>query len=105
MKIGDLNRRITIQYQTRTPDGLGGFLTVWTDFYTIDAAIWDATSNERNTASATTLVISHRIRIRYKSGFKATYRIKFGTRYFNIVSVVNPAEANRWLDIWAKEAA
>jgi SPP1 family predicted phage head-tail adaptor len=105
MKIGDLNKRIEIQGITRTPDGLGGFTNVFATLYTVDAAIWDATSNERNTASATTLVISHRIRIRYKSGFKATYRIKFGLRYFNIVSVVNPAEANRWLDIWAKEAA
>jgi len=105
MKIGDLSKRIEIQAITKVPDGLGGFINSYLTLYTIDAAIWDATSNERNTASATTLVISHRIRIRYKSGFKSTYRIKFGLRYFNIVSVVNPAEANRWLDIWAKEAA
>jgi SPP1 family predicted phage head-tail adaptor len=105
MKIGDLNKHIEIQGITRVPDGLGGFVNSYLTLYTIDAAIWDATSNERNTASATALVVTHRIRIRYKSGLKASYRIKFGLRFFNIVSITNQNEANRWIDIWAKEAA
>jgi SPP1 family predicted phage head-tail adaptor len=105
MAIGALNKRIEIQGQRKIPDGMGGFTTTFVTLYTVDAGIWDATSNERNQASTTVLVITHRIRIRYKSGMKASYRIKFGLRYFNIVSLVNPNEANRWLDIYAKEAA
>ena len=107
MNIGSLKKRIEIQAQQKTPDGMGGFTTVWATLpgYTVDAAIWDATGNERNQANATTLIITHRIRIRYKQGLKASYRIKFGLRYFNIVSIVNPNEANKILDIMAKEAA
>ena len=103
--IGSLNRRLEIQATRKTPDGMGGFINVFYTLYTVDAAIWDATSNERNQASSTTLIVTHRIRIRYKQGMKASYRLKFGLRYFNIVSLVNPNESNRWLDIYAKEAA
>lgn len=105
MNIGSLNKRVEIQAITKVPDGLGGFVNSYVTLYTADAAIWDATGNERNQASATTLVISHRIRIRYKAGFKAAYRVKFGLRYFSIVSVVNPSEKNRYLDLLCKEAA
>ena len=105
MNIGSLKKRIEIQAQQKTPDGMGGFTTAWVTLYTVDAAIWDATGNERNQANATTLIITHRIRIRYKQGLKASYRLKYGLRYFNIVSIVNPNEANKILDILAKEAA
>ena len=105
MNIGSLKKRIEIQAPTKVPDGLGGWISGWVTLYTVDAAIWDATGNERNQASATVLIITHRIRIRYKQGLKASYRIKFGLRYFNIVSIVNPNEANKVLDIMAKEAA
>jgi SPP1 family predicted phage head-tail adaptor len=105
MRIGELNKRIEIQIPSKVSDGMGGWISTFTTWKTVDAAIWDATSNERNQASSTNLVITHRIRIRYKQGLKASYRIKFGLRYFNITSLVNPNEANRWLDIYAKEVA
>ena len=105
LRSGDLNKRIEIQAPTKVSDGMGGFTTVWTTLRTINAAIWDATSNERNQASATTLIISHRIRIRYLSVFKSSWRIKFGNRYFAIVSIVNPGEKNKYLDLMCKEAS
>jgi len=105
LRSGDLNKRVDIQAQTKVSDGMGGFTTGWTTLRTIDAAIWDATSNERNQASATTLIISHRIRIRYLSVFKSSWRIKFGNRYFAIVSIVNPGEKNEYYDLYCKEAS
>ena len=105
IRSGDLNRRVEIQAQTKVSDGMGSFTTTWTTLDTVWAAIWDATSNERNQASATTLIISHRIRIRYRSIFKSAWRLKFNNRYFTIVSVVNPGEKNEYLDLYCKEAA
>ncbi len=105
LRSGDLNKQVDIQAQTKISDGLGGFTTSWTTLDTIWAAIWDATSNERNQANATTLIISHRIRIRYRSIFKSSWRLKFNNRYFVIVSVVNPGEKNEYLDLYCKEAA
>ena len=103
--IGLLNKRITLQYQTKVSDSMGGWVLSWVDHATVWAAIWDATSHEINAAGQTSLVITHRIRIRYRSTFKASWRIKFGTRYFAIVSILNPNEKCEWLDILCKEAA
>lgn len=108
MRIGDLNKRITFQSQTKTADGMGGFSVVWAAISapaTVWAGIWPVSANEQVQANATTMTISHRIRIRYLPGIKGHYRIKFGTRYFSIVSIINPNERGEWLDILAKESA
>jgi SPP1 family predicted phage head-tail adaptor len=106
IRAGDLNKLVDIQAQTKTPDGMGNFTTAWTTLASnVAAAIWDATSNERNQANATTLIITHRVRIRHRSILRSSWRLKFGNRYFAIVSVVNPGEKNEYLDLYCKEAA
>jgi SPP1 family predicted phage head-tail adaptor len=105
VNIGALGKRITLQYPVETTDGMGGFSTVWTDDCTIFAAIWDATANEINAASSTGLIVTHKIRIRYHSSIKSSWRIKYGLRYFAIVSIINPNEGNRQQDLLCKEAA
>ena len=105
MNIGALNKRITIQSPTLTSDGMGSQTTVWGDVAEVYAAIWPTSANEVVQANSSTMTITHRIRIRYRSGILASYRVKFGTRYFNIVSVLNPNEGNKMLDLMAKEAS
>lgn len=106
LRSGELNKRVDLQAQTKVSDGMGGFTTVWTTLAaSVPAAIWDATSNERNQANATTLIISHRIRIRYLSVFKSSWRLKHNNRYFAIVSIVNPGEKNEYYDLYCKEAS
>jgi SPP1 family predicted phage head-tail adaptor len=110
MRIGELNKRIDIQAQQKTPDGAGGFSTVWvsvlpTGTTTIAAAIWPISAKEIIAANSTTMIISHRIRIRYRNGIKASNRIKFANRYFNIVSIIDQNMQHKWLDILVKEAA
>jgi len=68
------------------------------------AALWPVSAGEVTAANATVMVVSHRIRIRYRSVMRAGWRVKFGNRYFNIVSILNPNEANEWLDLMVKEA-
>lgn len=105
--IGDLNKRITIQYPVETSDGGGSFTTSWEDLITIWAAIWPTSAKEMIRSMSNTLEVTHRIRVRYRSDILHNYRIKFktrfATRYFNIVSLINPNEHNQWLDIMAKE--
>jgi SPP1 family predicted phage head-tail adaptor len=105
MNIGSLNKRITIQSETKTADGMGGWIVVMADVATIWAAIWPLSANETVAASANTMMITHRIRIRYRSDIKASYRIKFGARYFAIISIINPNEKNQMLDLLCKEAS
>jgi SPP1 family predicted phage head-tail adaptor len=100
---GDLKKRIELQAMTKTPDGQGGFNSTWNTLDTVWAAIWPTSASERIQGNQPTMTISHRIRIRYRANVKASMRIKFGTRYFSIVSIINPEERRELLDIMAKE--
>jgi SPP1 family predicted phage head-tail adaptor len=101
----ELNTRITIQHQAKVADGMGGFTTTWTDSGTVWAAIWPVSANEVIQANASTMVVSHRIRVRYRNILKANWRIKYADRYFNIVSIIDQNMAHEWLDLMCKEAA
>ena len=105
MNIGDLNKRITLQYPSRVSDSMGGFTVTWVDATTAWAAIWPVSATEQIQAAQQVITITHKIRIRYRSGIESSWRVKFGDRYFSIVSIINPNERNRMLDILCKEAA
>ena len=102
--ISDLNKQVILQHETKVSDLMGGFTSTWTDGDTIWAAIWPISASEMIQSMQSELVVTHRIRIRYRKAFRATYRIKFGNRYVNIVSVLNPSERNEWLDLLCKES-
>lgn len=104
MMIGSLNKRITLQYEVKTSDNMGGFDVVWTDNSKVWAAIWPTSAREQVQSMKETMTISHQIRIRYKSSVLASWRVKLRSRYFNIVSIVNPEERGEWLDLMCKES-
>lgn len=105
MRIGDLNKLISIIGTTRASDGMGGFtLTDSTIASSIWAAIWPLSASETVKSMQQTMEISHRIRIRYRSVFRPDWRIKFGERYFDVKSIINPNERGEWLDLMCKEA-
>lgn len=103
MRAGQLRHMITIQEQTDVSDGMGGFSTTWSDEFSMSAAIWPLSSKESLDAMKLELVVTHKIRIRYRSGITSKNRIKFGTRIFNIVSLINPDERNIMIDMLASE--
>ena len=86
-------------------NGMGGFITSYSTTATIWAAIWPVSAAETVQSMQPTMTISHRVRIRYRSVLRASWRIKLGLRYFNIVSIINPSERGEYLDIMCKEAA
>jgi SPP1 family predicted phage head-tail adaptor len=105
IRAGELNKRITWQQQTKVPDGMGGFTITWVDVCTVWCAIWPVSANEITAANATSMVVSHRIRQRYRNVFKSSWRGKFEDRYFSIVGVTTPNEAKEVQDVMCKEAA
>jgi len=106
MPIGDLNKLVDIIGTTKVSDGMGSFTESDTTIASnIFAAIWPISATETVQSLQPTMTISTRIRIRFRSVLRASWRIKFGNRYFNIVSIINPNERNEYLDIMAKEAA
>jgi len=105
MRIGDLRHRVTFQDWTKVSDGMGGTVDTPADVCTVFAAIWPVSATEQVQAGQTVMTVSHRIRIRYRSDITAKLRVKFGSRYFAIVSIINPNESGKLLDLMCKEAA
>ena len=105
MSIGDLNKRLTLQHQTKTSDGMGGWVSVWTDAATVWGAIWPTSAQDTIQANATVMVVTHRIRIRYRSVLKTSWRVSWAGRYFTIVSIIDPSMDHKFLDLLCKEAA
>lgn len=104
MRIGDLCHRVTLQVKSSVADGMGGTVDTWADRASVWAAVWPTSAREIVAANSTSLVVTHRVRIRYRSDVRPTWRVKFGDRYFAIVGMVNPNEQNRTLDLMCQEA-
>ena len=105
MRIGDLSRRIELQSPVDVSDGMGGASRTFKLEGIVWSAIWPVSATERIQANAPTLVISHRVRIRYRDDIAPDWRIKYRHRYFSIVSIVNANEADRQLDLLCREAS
>ncbi len=101
----NLNKRIEIQSFTSVSDGMGGTTDTWSTAHNVWAAIWPVSANDVIAANSLTMMVNYRIRIRYCSGCVSSKdRIKWGSKYFSIVSILNPNEANEWLDLMCNEA-
>ena len=103
MRAGDLRHEVVFESPGSTADGMFQETESWSTTLTTRAAIWPLTANEAVEAMKLEHTVTHRIRVRYRSTINARMRIKFGSRYFYIVSVINKDERNEFLDILAWE--
>ena len=108
MRSGTLRHRIAIQEQTDTTDNMGGYTTSWADVQGMDsepAAIWPLSSKEVLNSAKLEDQITHKIRIRYRSGITTKNRIYWAakSKTFNIISIINKDERDIMLDIMATE--
>ncbi len=100
--VGSRRRVVTLQQPVYASGSTGGDITSWT---TVSDGIWAAIvplSGREFFATAQSLEskeISHRIGIRYRSGLRPDMRIVYGTRYFDIKSVINIDERNEELEL------
>lgn len=95
MNIGKMRHRITIEQKTKVSDGAGGYTESWVPFVTVWASIDPVSGKEFFEAQQTQSSVSHKIRIRYKSGVLPAMRVNFKGRIFGIESVINWEERNR----------
>jgi len=105
LNIGSLNKQIIIQYPTKSVDVMGTPTDAWNDGDTIYAAIWPFSAAEQIQSMASTLLVSHRIRIRYRSDIKANWRLKYRNSYFNIISIIDKDMKHKMLEILTQEVA
>jgi SPP1 family predicted phage head-tail adaptor len=98
------NVEITIQQDTGTgKDSYGQHIEDWTAFLTTPAAMFTTGGRELYAAQKVNAETSAVFKLWYVPEITPLMRIKYGCRIFNILSVNNENEQNRFLLISAKE--
>ncbi len=97
MRAGSLRHQITIEKQSTTRDSYGEIGGAWTSGLNTWASIEPLRGLEYFNAQQIQAGVTHEIRMRNltmigTTGISSKHRIKFGSRYFNITSVINPSE-------------
>lgn len=103
MRAGDLRHRITIQTPAETSDTDAGLAANWTDVATVWASINPISGREYFTAQETASIVTHRVRMRYRTGIRPEMRLEFGQRYFRIDTIIDRDERRRELEIMCHE--
>ena len=100
--IGVLKHRISIEESIETPDGGGGFTTVWqkiSDDPDIFAAVDPLSSSEQLRFQKLSFTATHRFTIRYREDVTAGQRLIFDGNAYNIVSLTATDANKRFLSI------
>lgn len=100
--IGKLRKRIEIQSNTATADAMGQLIPTWTTLDTRFASIEPLTGRELINAQQVNAEITHKVTLRYYAA-NSKMRVKYGTRLFEIMSVINKEERNIETQLMCKE--
>lgn len=103
MRAGALRNKITIEYIAVGKDTVGQENGTWTTLKTAWAHIKPLTGKEYQSGQTINAEVTHEVRMRYYSGITPKMRVKHGTRYFDILYVLNIEERNRELLLKCKE--
>lgn len=96
-RVGNMRRQITIQQQAATQNALGEEIPSWTTFATCWASIEPMNGRELLAAQQVQSQVNTRITIRYRDGVTPAMRILYKSRYFDIQSIQDIEERNRFL--------
>ena len=97
MKIGRLNKRITIQEYSNIIDEEGFHKKEWVDLKTVWGSIKNYNNKEKFQSDTIHDKQTCEVLIRYTSGVTNANRIKYNNTYYNILSVQNINEQNKEL--------
>lgn len=106
MRAGRLRNKITIQTIVNEVDDFGQPLlngSGYTDYKTVWASVIPVSGKESFLSNTDFSKTTHKIKIRYIPNIKASMRILWQGRIFNIVNVRNIEEMNREYEILAWE--
>lgn len=99
---GELNKKVVLQSYTTSQDSYGAEVKTYSDTATVWAKTTPLKGREYFQAKQINAEIELEIKIRYRS-VNPKMRIKFGARYFEILSVINVDEKNEELLLMCKE--
>lgn len=99
----NLNHRITIQRQGSGQSATGQPNGTWADTATVWAAVEPISGREYFNASGERAEVTHKIKLRAGVTVAPKDRALFGTRTFNIRSVLDFEERGRYLQLMVTE--
>jgi SPP1 family predicted phage head-tail adaptor len=96
LNAGELDKKITIQYEAISRATDGAETITWTDLDTAWARIRPLIGRAREFFGAGQVIAeaSIEVTIRYRTALPPKMRFKYGKRIFNILAMQNPEEAN-----------
>ena len=105
MRSGRLRHRIYLQSKVVTRDAFGSEVITWKSENPrpIFAGIEPITAREYFGSQQPKGEVTHKVVIRYFKGVQLDWRVLWGSRQFNIVSVINTDERNREMILLCKE--
>ncbi len=110
MKAGSLRHKIAIQKPVSTQNAYGESVVAWSTDSKPWASIMPIRGKEYFEAGRIQTDVTHRIVIRIQTLSASTAigpacRIRYGTRYFEIKSVIKPDEREIMLDLMCRETS
>ena len=103
MRAGKLRHSIAIEKKVVLRDSIGAEQITYEPFCLAYASIEPIGGREYFLAQQTQSAVDYKFITRYRAGIRPDFRITWGTRIFNIQSVLNLEEKNIQLVIYAKE--
>ena len=105
MQAGFLRNQVELQTNSPSTNGFGEQIASWTTVATVWASITPLSGREFVEAKAREVDATVRITIRYRSDMLPTpnWRVKFGSRYYDIDSVINRDERGKTVDLMCRE--
>lgn len=95
----NFRHRVTFQEAQKTPDGYKGSTDQWTFIAEVWASVEPVSAGERFFSQQIKAEITHKIKIRYKSGITEAMRILHRERVFSIESIIDIEERQEFMEI------
>ena len=100
---GAMRQLIVIQSVSRTADGGGGYTNTWNTAQSVYAHVEQSSGTEPYLQGQLTEKGMWRFTMRYTAGITTADRISWNSTTYNIRSVINEDERNKFLVIIAEE--
>ena len=96
---GKLIHNVELFHKVSTPDGLGGFTISWQSYATPKAFIKPLSGYERTQGDRFESGVNVRGFLRYRNDMRASDKLVFDGREFNIVAFWNMEYRNKFLEL------
>ena len=103
MNAGGMRNRVQLQSKTVTRDTFGAETITWTEEAVLWAKVEPITAREYFSSMQMQSQVTHKITIRYYAGLRTDWRVKWGSRLFDIQSALNLEERNREMTLLCTE--